>query len=192
MSRRYDYVIYHPWLRASNTPSNRWNQQARLTSSISTTSTTRELAAVSVYSFAEFTSHIDAFTAALQLDEHDHLGMASPGAYPGTPIPQSPRIRKVSALSDFAPINLKVKRYSFHPCLPIPALISVKEAEGRKVSGAQARLVVPPPKVAAPGMHRCQLSLMKSYSYLSRSVTVVHFRHHCCAVQSLHIHQTSR
>ncbi|KAF8558748.1 patatin-domain-containing protein [Imleria badia] len=52
-------------------------------------------------------SHIDAFKAALQLDDHDHLGAASS---PGTPIPQSPRIRKVSALSDFAPINLKVKR----------------------------------------------------------------------------------
>ncbi|KAH0840150.1 hypothetical protein J3R83DRAFT_1131 [Lanmaoa asiatica] len=55
-------------------------------------------------------SDIDAFKAALQLDEHDHFGTASPSAYPGTPIPQSPRIRKVSALSDFAPINLKVKR----------------------------------------------------------------------------------
>ncbi|KAF8450268.1 acyl transferase/acyl hydrolase/lysophospholipase [Boletus edulis BED1] len=52
-------------------------------------------------------SHIDAFKAALQLDEHEHLG---PASGPGTPIPQSPRIRKVSALSDFAPINLKVKR----------------------------------------------------------------------------------
>ncbi|KAI9574442.1 patatin-domain-containing protein [Boletus coccyginus] len=52
-------------------------------------------------------SHIDAFKAALQSDEHDHFGAAS---NPGTPVPQSPRIRKVSALSDFAPINLKVKR----------------------------------------------------------------------------------
>ncbi|KAG9317687.1 hypothetical protein JVU11DRAFT_1899 [Chiua virens] len=55
-------------------------------------------------------AHIDAFKAALHSDEHDHLGAASPGIYPGTPTPQSPRIRKISALSDFAPVNLKVKR----------------------------------------------------------------------------------
>ncbi|KIJ70532.1 hypothetical protein HYDPIDRAFT_105276 [Hydnomerulius pinastri MD-312] len=55
-------------------------------------------------------SHINAFVAALQSDEHDHLGAASPSTHPSTPVPQSPRIRKVSALSDFAPINLKVKR----------------------------------------------------------------------------------
>ncbi|KAH7914326.1 acyl transferase/acyl hydrolase/lysophospholipase [Hygrophoropsis aurantiaca] len=58
-------------------------------------------------------SHMEAFTDALQTDElgmHDHLGMASPSTHPSTPVPQSPRVRKVSALSDFAPVNLKVKR----------------------------------------------------------------------------------
>ncbi|KAH7887712.1 acyl transferase/acyl hydrolase/lysophospholipase [Phlebopus sp. FC_14] len=58
-------------------------------------------------------SHIDTFVAALQSDEligHDHLAAPSPTTHPSTPLPQSPRIRKVSALSDFAPINLKVKR----------------------------------------------------------------------------------
>lgn len=105
----------------------------------------RELRVVSAYSFADFVSHFDAFTAALQLDEHDHLGAASPtSACPGTPIPQSPRIRKVSALSDFAPVNLKVKKYAYHSCLPITPLISVKEEEGRKVPGTQAGLVVRP------------------------------------------------
>ncbi|KAF9221996.1 patatin-domain-containing protein, partial [Gyrodon lividus] len=54
--------------------------------------------------------HIDAFKAALQLDDQDHLSAASPSTHPGTPTPQSPRVRKVSALSDFAPVNLKVKR----------------------------------------------------------------------------------
>jgi hypothetical protein len=73
----------------------------------STTLTSREPRAIFASSFAKFISHIDAFKAALQPDEHDHLGAAS---NPGTPVPQSPRIRKVSALSDFAPINLKVKR----------------------------------------------------------------------------------
>lgn len=119
---------------------------------LSTTLTSREPRAISAYSFAKSISHIDAFKAALQLDEHDHFGAAS---NPGTPVPQSPRIRKVSALSDFAPINLKVKRYLFHPCLPIPPLISVKEEEGRKIPGAQARMVIPSCEVAASGTHRC-------------------------------------
>ncbi|KAH7929478.1 patatin-domain-containing protein [Leucogyrophana mollusca] len=58
-------------------------------------------------------SHIEAFVNALQTDElsgHDPFGAASPGTHPSTPVPQSPRVRKVSALSDFAPVNLKVKR----------------------------------------------------------------------------------
>ena len=156
---------------------------------LSTTSTSREPRAISVYSFAKFISHIDAFKAALQLDEHDHFGAAS---NPGTPVPLSPRIRKVSALSDFAPINLKVKRYLFHPCLPIPPLIPVQEEEGRKVFGAQARVVIPSCKVAALSTHICYFSPVTSYSHVSRSVPVVHLRHHRCAVQSLHIHQTGR
>ncbi|KAG2367348.1 acyl transferase/acyl hydrolase/lysophospholipase [Suillus spraguei] len=60
-------------------------------------------------------SHIQAFINALQsddLDGHDALSAASPHTVPSSPVtvPQSPRVRKVSALSDFAPINLKVKR----------------------------------------------------------------------------------
>ncbi|KAL4075834.1 patatin-domain-containing protein [Scleroderma citrinum] len=58
-------------------------------------------------------SHIDAFVAALHADELsgvDNLGAASPSTRPSTPVPHSPRIQKVSALSDFAPVNLKVKR----------------------------------------------------------------------------------
>ncbi|KAG2088483.1 acyl transferase/acyl hydrolase/lysophospholipase [Suillus discolor] len=57
--------------------------------------------------------HIQAFIDALQsddLDGHDALSAASPHTVPSSPVPQSPRVRKVSALSDFAPINLKVKR----------------------------------------------------------------------------------
>ncbi|KAG1754072.1 patatin-domain-containing protein [Suillus paluster] len=58
-------------------------------------------------------SHIQAFINALQsddLDGHDALSAASPNTVPSSPVPQSPRVRKVSALSDFAPVNLKVKR----------------------------------------------------------------------------------
>lgn len=56
-------------------------------------------------------SHIEAFARALQMDENyfDHnAGVSSPGS-PGTPTPVPPRIRKVTALSDFAPVNLKVE-----------------------------------------------------------------------------------
>ncbi|KAI6047156.1 patatin-domain-containing protein [Pisolithus marmoratus] len=58
-------------------------------------------------------SHIDAFVAALRADElggTDLLATASPNMYPSTPVPHSPRVQKVSALSDFAPVYLKVKR----------------------------------------------------------------------------------
>ena len=55
-----------------------------------------------------------AFAHALELDE-DYFGShgyASTPHSPGSPTVQhGPRIRKVSALSDFAPVNLKVTRY---------------------------------------------------------------------------------
>jgi len=55
--------------------------------------------------------HIKAFVNALHSDDLDGLSEVSPGTVPSSPaILQSPRVRKVSALSDFAPINLKVKR----------------------------------------------------------------------------------
>ena len=60
-------------------------------------------------------SHMEAFAHALQLDEtyFDLHGDTSSPQIPGSPIGSAyhPRIQKVSALSDFAPINLKVKRY---------------------------------------------------------------------------------
>ncbi|KAF9567310.1 patatin-domain-containing protein [Agrocybe pediades] len=59
-------------------------------------------------------SHMEAFAHALHLDESyfDHQGEASSPQVPGTPVQSTPRIRKVSALSDFAPVNMKVKRRS--------------------------------------------------------------------------------
>lgn len=58
-------------------------------------------------------SHIDAFVTALRADDlggTDHPTTASPNMHPSTPVPHSPRVQKVSALSDFAPVYLKVKR----------------------------------------------------------------------------------
>ncbi|KAF8640110.1 hypothetical protein AX17_001346 [Amanita inopinata Kibby_2008] len=54
-------------------------------------------------------SHIQAFADALQADHlnYDFHGDASPLLASGIP---SPRIQKVAAMSDFAPVNLKVKR----------------------------------------------------------------------------------
>ncbi|KAF9485321.1 patatin-domain-containing protein [Pholiota conissans] len=62
-------------------------------------------------------SHMKAFAHALKLDDSyfDYQGDAASPPIAGTPIinhPNHTRIRKVSALSDFAPINLKVKRRS--------------------------------------------------------------------------------
>ncbi|KAF9453064.1 patatin-domain-containing protein [Macrolepiota fuliginosa MF-IS2] len=57
-------------------------------------------------------SHLEAFAHALQLDEQyfDHHTEVSSPTTPGSPAVATPsRIRKVSALSDFAPINLKVQ-----------------------------------------------------------------------------------
>ncbi|RDB22700.1 hypothetical protein Hypma_010146 [Hypsizygus marmoreus] len=58
-------------------------------------------------------SHIRAFADALEADEQlfDQQDASSPNI-PSTPVPSTShtRIRKVSALSDFAPVNLKVKR----------------------------------------------------------------------------------
>ena len=59
-------------------------------------------------------SHIKAFAHALQLDAayFDTHGDASSPRTPGSPALSSggTRIRKVSALSDFAPVNLKVTK----------------------------------------------------------------------------------
>lgn len=71
--------------------------------------------------------HIQAFSDALGADEllNDHQGYTSSPNIPGTPVSPAPRVRKVSALSDFAPVNLRVKR-SVHlrPTLQYAILIS--------------------------------------------------------------------
>lgn len=56
--------------------------------------------------------HIQAFAEALKSDDipEADLSAASP-TIPGTPLRGS-RIRKVSAMSDFAPIQVRVKKYT--------------------------------------------------------------------------------
>ena len=78
-----------------------------------------------------------AFAKALESDEigvHEPLEASSPGLHAGSPVTSSPRVRKVSALSDFAPVNLKVKRCVLHllpGCLSRPHLYLGAEGEGR-------------------------------------------------------------
>lgn len=57
-------------------------------------------------------SHFQAFAEALQYDEsvHEQQGDATVPGSPIIPISTTPRIRKVAALSDFAPVNLRVRR----------------------------------------------------------------------------------
>ncbi|KAF8716679.1 hypothetical protein AX14_012244 [Amanita brunnescens Koide BX004] len=56
--------------------------------------------------------HIQAFAEASQADHlsYDNQSDLSPVLYSVPPSPSNPRIRKVTALSDFAPVNVKVKR----------------------------------------------------------------------------------
>ena len=60
--------------------------------------------------------HMKAFEEALMADDRSIVDYAaSSPSMPGSPIVSQPagtaRIRKVSAMSDFAPVNIKVKRY---------------------------------------------------------------------------------
>jgi hypothetical protein len=60
-----------------------------------------------------------AFEEALMADDRSIVDyLASSPSMPGSPIapqpPGSARIRKVSAMSDFAPVNIKVKRFVLH------------------------------------------------------------------------------
>ncbi|PCH41001.1 patatin-domain-containing protein [Wolfiporia cocos MD-104 SS10] len=58
-------------------------------------------------------SHMQAFAQALQTEDfdlNDQPHVPSPIAPSGTPAPPERRVRKISALSDFAPVNLKVKK----------------------------------------------------------------------------------
>ena len=74
----------------------------------------------------ELRRHMQQFEEALKADETSMLSDFTEA--PNSPVvgpqqlslpPQSQRVRKVSALSDFAPVNLKVRKYvaTVHPLL---------------------------------------------------------------------------
>ena len=76
----------------------------------------------------DLSRHIEAFANALQAEEiHDNNDNQ---ASPSSPT-LSPRVRKVSALSDFAPVNLKVRRHvstKYQVCL----VANFKCSEGKR------------------------------------------------------------
>lgn len=78
-----------------------------------------------------------AFAHALQLDESyfDQHGDASSPQIPGTPVQghtNHTRIRKISALSDFAPINLKIKRFVNTQASGLFSALTHDTSRGRK------------------------------------------------------------
>jgi hypothetical protein len=75
----------------------------------------RELPTITYLCTASHISrHIRSFSDALGADELVlDQGDTSPNV-PSTPISSVTRVRKVSALSDFAPVNMRVKRFAVY------------------------------------------------------------------------------
>jgi len=60
--------------------------------------------------------HMGTYARFLSMTDSEINGAISPAVQPETPLLGSPRrVRKVSALSDFAPVNLKVRRCVIYP-----------------------------------------------------------------------------
>jgi len=55
--------------------------------------------------------HMGVYARFLSMTDSEVNEAASPAVQPETPLGSPRRVRKVSALSDFAPVNLKVRRY---------------------------------------------------------------------------------
>jgi hypothetical protein len=54
--------------------------------------------------------HMEAYARFLSMNDGEINEMSSPVVQPDTPLPETRRVRRVSALSDFAPVNLKVRK----------------------------------------------------------------------------------
>lgn len=55
--------------------------------------------------------HMETYTRFLSMTDSEINETISPALQPETPLPEPRRFRRVSALSDFAPVNLKVRKY---------------------------------------------------------------------------------
>jgi hypothetical protein len=58
--------------------------------------------------------HMETYAHFLSMSDSEINETLSPPVQPETPLSGSRRVRKVSALSDFAPVNLKVRKYVIH------------------------------------------------------------------------------
>jgi len=56
------------------------------------------------------TRHMETYDRFLSMTDIEINGVASPVVQPETPMLGPRRVRKVTALSDFAPVNMKVRR----------------------------------------------------------------------------------
>ena len=54
---------------------------------------------------------METYARFLSMTDNEINETASPLLRAETPMPESRRVRKVSALSDFAPVNMKVRKY---------------------------------------------------------------------------------
>ena len=55
--------------------------------------------------------HMETYTRFLSMTDSETNEASSPAIQPDTPLSEPRRVRKVTALSDFAPVNLKVRKY---------------------------------------------------------------------------------
>lgn len=55
--------------------------------------------------------HMETYTRFLSMNDGEINEALSPLVQPDTPLLEPRRVRKVSALSDFAPVNMKVRKY---------------------------------------------------------------------------------
>ena len=55
--------------------------------------------------------HMETYARFLSMTDSEINGVVSPMVQPETPMLEPRRFRKVTALSDFAPVNMKVRKY---------------------------------------------------------------------------------
>jgi len=59
--------------------------------------------------------HMETYARFLNMTDNEINETVSLAVQPDTPLLGPRRVRKVSALSDFAPVNLKVRKYVIYP-----------------------------------------------------------------------------
>jgi len=119
--------------------------------------------------------HMRAFKEALLTDNRSIVDYSSSPSIPGSPIVPQPtgttRIRKVSAMSDFAPVHIKVKRFVTIICEPLCGPDTMAQTEKRDRSAREETRVVV-----------CPLAMAVACSYsLNDLVHTVYMLIGCCS-----------